>query len=222
MAPMAQRGLFALLLFAGCTGTAVPQPPNLVPVEPDRLEPEFPEATGFEITGGAGAAPGGVEVWAWDLEASGPPAVAMSDAQGRFTLSLPSEPPGELRLQARLGADRSPPLDVVRVDTRYVEVDRPDCLEIPRELDLGRARAGDLVIDNACGEAVELVAVTSRGGVAELTVDAPDRASLPDGARLELPARAAGAATVEDIVFVAVRVRGSPARYPVTVIARGP
>jgi hypothetical protein len=216
------RAVLAFFLAAsGCTGTAVPQPPNLTPVDPGLLTHSTEEDMGQVLSGDPGAAPPGVEVWIWELDNAEPPLVAASGDEGGFVLRLPRSLSGELRFQARAGRDRSEPTDATVSGMDLVPVERPSCLVVPLEVEL-TDRSDRIAIENDCAGAVELESFQLRAGEPALTIEAPGSATLPAGARIELRARAAGVATVEDILFVNATVEGAPVRYPVTVVAPGP
>ena len=215
------RAVLAFFLAAsGCTGTAVPQPPNLTPVDPTLLNHSTQEDMGQVLSGDPGAAPPGVEVWIWELENAEPPLVAASGAEGGFLIRLPRSLSGEVRLQARAGRDRSIPSDATVSGIDLIPVEQPSCLVVPPEVEL-TDRSARIALDNDCDGAVELTSFQLRAGEPALTIEAPGSATLPAGSRIELRARAAGVATVEDILFVNATVEGAPVRYPVTVIALG-
>lgn len=204
----------------GCVGTSVPQPPNLQPVDVDLVDWTTQEATGPRLFGEAGAAPPGAEVWLWDLESAEPPVVVLAAADGSFGAPLPAML-GEVRLQVRVGRDRSIPVDAQVTET--VEPSRrPACVGVPLEIDLGEARAAAFLLEHDCVSESQLDRVELRMSNPSLTVNATAPALLPSGARLEVSVSAAGIATEEDIVFVYVTVDGVPVRYPVSVIARAP
>lgn len=214
--------LLSALLF-GCTGSSIPQPPNLMPVQPDDLTPDSePEhvPNGIRtIQGLPGAADPGVEVWIWNLERTHAPTVTLADDEGAFRVEIAHDPGEEVRLQARSGLLRSEPVDVVYTEAELVFADRPSCVVIPLEVDLGARRAAPIEIVNECGFDVTLDGFALRQDFGGITLDGPATAILPDGATVMLNARAPGVGTAEDIALISVSAP-EVARYPVTVITR--
>ncbi|MEM9189364.1 MAG: hypothetical protein AAGF12_09320 [Myxococcota bacterium] len=205
---------------SGCAGSTLPQPPNLAPVNPDQLAGSVTENVplDLEIGAGPGAAPAAVDVWIWNLDRGDAPVVVRSNDEGAFQANIPHTDGEELRFQTRRGLERGTPVDLV-YNGGFSSPMRPFCLEVPLEVDLGRDRAGTVVIENGCEDAVAIESATLRSSPSPLTVEPPVAASVPVGARFEIVVRAPGVGTAEDILFIEARLPG-PARYPVTVITR--
>lgn len=209
--------LLALLLGgAGCIGSSVPQPPNHRPLEPTLVTRSSEEATGYRLAGGPGSAEPNAELWVWDLDSDQPPLVTPTNEAGAFTVGVPATAT-ELRLQTRDGDDRSTPIDIVPDVLGSAPVRRPECFHVALELFL-EGRAGELLLENVCEVEVSLVDAALRATTA-FSVETPTELRLPSGARAMLRVTAPGDAPIEDILFVTVDVRGSPVRYPVTLIA---
>lgn len=214
----ALRTILTLALLAGCTGSSVPQPPNLDPIDPTRIFDEAPESTGdVELVGDPGAAPGLAEVWAWDLDSDLPPAVASTSEAGEFRLVLP-ESTREARLQVRRDGARSAPLDA-SIGLPLTELERPECFVVPLEVELGPDRIGEISIRNDCPGDVTLD-FALRYGEPDLIVDATP-SLLPSGAEIFVRVRALGGATIEDMLFVFATIDATTVRYPVSLIVRG-
>jgi hypothetical protein len=214
----ALRTIWILVLLAGCTGSSVPQPPNLDPINPRLVFDEAPEGTGdIELIGDPGAAPGLAEVWAWDLDSDLPPAVVSTNERGEFRLVL-AEGTREARFQVRRDGARSRPLDA-SIGLPLVELERPACFVVPLEVDLGAARIGEIAIRNDCAGDVTLD-FALRYGEPDLVVNATP-SLLPSGAEIFVSVRALGSATIEDILFVFATIDASTVRYPVSLLVRG-
>lgn len=216
------RRTFHVLLFAtlfGCVGTAVPQPPNLDPVDPDLIVGMIPEMAGapLDLVGQAGAAAAGAELWIWDLGAATPPAVFPIEADGSFSISLPA-PRGPLRMQARDGDSRSPPLDVVASPGGTLELARPACLLVGRELFLTEARTAELPIVNDCDSDAILGATRMRAGEA-FTIERPAELTLPPSSQAELRLAAPGDAAAEEILLIELELDRTTYLFAVTLSA---
>jgi hypothetical protein len=219
--------LVLLLILGACTGSPVPEPPNLAPPALDRVS-SMPSSSGSSIlTGAAGAAEPGTFLWAANLETADAPVTTPVAADGSFMLSVSFRDGDELRLQVRDTEDgRSRPVDVTTPD--IAEVVRPlaGCLTIepPLELDFGTTPTGTpvtetLAIDNACGDTVTIAMVRSRSGSTSFATATTTPIDVADGASasIEVSFVPATVGTQEEILFLEVSVP-STERRPITVI----
>lgn len=207
-----------IALLGGCIGSSVPQPPNLAPVDPDRVRGMGTEMTGFPLIGAPGAAPPDAEVWAWNLETSDPPSVAATDEQGAFTVQIFGTLGNAVRLQVRRGDDRSVPVDVIPWLERADLVPRAACFEVPRELVVEEPRSVELPLRNRCGVEGSVQAVRLRVGDAFFVVP-PGDSRLPDIGDV-LVGVEAPVESAEDILIIEIELGGMSFRYAVTLIAR--
>lgn len=215
-------GLIASFVLAACAGTSVPQPPNLDPIDPLRIQidvsptEEEPRLVGLQAS--AGATPANAEITIWNLETSAPPTRVTSAPDGSFVASL-SFPITELRLEAARGRSRSGPVDVVLAAGTVIEVSRPSCLRVPAVLEL-EAGTGVLAIENTCGSDVSVRNARLRAG------DGFDVEAFPSviarGSTLDISVMAADDATAEEIHLLSVELDGVPLRYPTTFRAVSP
>lgn len=212
------RTIWTLALLAGCTGSSVPQPPNLDPIDPTRIFDDAPESTGdIDLVGEPGSAPALAEVWAWDLDSDMPPAVASTSESGEFRLLLP-EGTREARFQVRRDFARSTPVDAT-IGLPLGPIVRPDCFVVSLEVELGPDRMGEISIRNDCPGDVTLD-FALRYGEPDLIVNATP-SLLPSGAEIFIHVRALGGATIEDMLFVFATIDATTVRYPVSLLVRG-
>ncbi len=215
------RRLPALLLalLASCVGTAVPQPPNLEPVDLARVDGAAPETVGgvLELFGGPGAAPADTEVWLWDLASNLPPQIAPVGADGSFAFAVRAA--GALRLQVRdADGSRSPPVDVGVEGVAVLPLARPACLAVERELFLGASREASLVVVNGCDGAVTIGASRLRAGDA-FDLQRPADSSLPVAGEATFEVSAPGDEPTEEILLVELTLDATTYLFPVTVSA---
>jgi hypothetical protein len=217
---IARLAWLVLVLAGGCTGSSVPQPPNLDPIDPRLVSGDPSESTGdVELIGSSGAAPALAEVWAWDLDSGAPPSVASTDEGGAFAIVLP---PGtrRARLQARRDGSRSPPGDV-SLGVPTTPIVHPTCFAVPLEIDLGAGRSAEVAIENRCATEVVVARFELRYGEPDIVIEGPASATVPSGSAIAIDVRALGAATIEDILFVFATVEGSEHRYAISLVVHG-
>jgi hypothetical protein len=213
--------------FAGCTGSPVPEPPNLEPPALDRVTATPGSSGSTVVSGTAGAVAPGTMIWGANLETNDPPSITPAGADGSFVLPLAWADGDEIRLQVRDTDDnRSRPVDVIVPG--IIEPVRPlaGCLTLdpPLELDLGTTsvaapETGAVAIDNGCGSTVTIVAVRSRSGSTafETSVAAPFDVADGASATVDVTFRPATTGPEEEILFLEVSAP-STERRPVTVI----
>jgi hypothetical protein len=165
----------------------MPEPPNLDPLDPERVTVIF-NSIGHHVDCGPGAAQPGTEIWALNLDDTAPAvsAVVAPDGSCAFDL-LASLPDNEVRLQVRDGSRRSIPVDI-RLPDPVPIVHALDCviLEPPFEAALGTVAVGGesvatFTLRNGCASPVTLSAVRLRGAAPPLTLEATAPADLPPG-----------------------------------------
>jgi hypothetical protein len=227
-------------LGAGCLGSPQPDPPNLDPSRlgtiPDvNMEIELVGAPGSATGSGDGltatTTTGGLSVWFVNLDDAEPARTVAVAPDGSFSLSAVGVWGDEVRLQVRLGHERSEPHDVVLADPLGA-APRPlaGCLRTTpsHELSLGAAPSdgaqveGDITIANDCADLVTLDWSMRVPGSPFAIVAAP-RSLAPgeDGVVTVRFTASAGVRVAEEILFM----RGSgPAeeRRPFTLRAVGP
>lgn len=230
---LALLAFFATLaLFAGgCTVTPMPEPPNLDPPDVTKLTFGTSSGTGqVMLMGDRGALGAGERLWAVNLDGVGPPIETVAADDGGFTLGLSSSFGDELRLQARLDAQRSDPVDVEVPSAAPVVRPFADCLTARplyevgfRESPVGSPVAATLRLDNACGVTIELAAPRLRVERADFVVTSAMPTSIADGATVEIALswtpRAAGLA--EEILFIDV-IAPESSRWPFTLWGTSP
>ena len=216
-----------LLILSGCTGSPVPEPPNLSPPALDRIRSMPGSSGGSILVGGAGAAEPGTFLWVANLETADAPITTPVGADGSFMLFVSFTDGDELRLQVRdTDDDRSRPIDVTT--PAIAEIVRPlaGCLTIepPLELDFGTTSTGAplteaIAIDNTCGDTVTIAMVRSRSGSTSFATTAATPIDVADGASasIEVTFNPTTVSAHEEILFLEV---GAPSteRRPITVI----
>ncbi|MGE0785406.1 MAG: hypothetical protein AB7S26_06950 [Sandaracinaceae bacterium] len=213
-----RRALWVLAwLAAGCVGTAVPQPPNLEPIDPDLIIGLQSETTGgpLSMTGQPGAAAPNADLYIWDLGSPTPPTITPTLPDGSFSISIPG-PLGALRLQARTMEDRSDPIDVATGSEGSLPVARPACARLDRELLLGERDSAVLAFVNDCATEVRVSEPRSRAGVPFVIEGAPTEPLAP-GARAEMTVEAPSDRPSEDILLFEVTVDRTTYLYAITV-----
>jgi hypothetical protein len=216
---MLRLGLLSLVL-SGCLGSAVPQPPNLDPVDRSKVGYDTEEAEGSFIVllGAPGAAEPNARLYVWNLDTAEPPVVTEIAGDGSFTAVIPSEARGVvLRLQARLEDARSLPIDLIPDVGRSSPPDRPDCLTVAIEVELAD-RSGEIAIDNDCEEEVSLGETRLRM-TDDFVIDRPSALRLPPSSSATLGISAPSDLDTEDILFVTLERGVDTFLYPVTLIA---
>jgi hypothetical protein len=200
-------------VLAACVGSSVPQPPNLDPIDPMRIQtPTGLEAAGaIEIRANSGAAPANAQVTIWNLETSAPPTRVTSAPDGSFVAFL-DRPITELRLEAARDGERSRPVDVVFADETAIEVLRPSCFRVPSVLEL-EAGAGTLAIENICASDIPVRNARLRAGDGFDVEVFP--AAIASGSTLEISVTTSSTAA-EEIHLLSVEIGGVPLRYPTT------
>lgn len=206
------------VVYAGCVGTSVPQPPNQDPVDPTLVSGLINEVEGgvLELAGSAGSAWPDAELWIWDLETSSPPIVTSTDADGAFEVTVPISA-GVLRLQTRSPEGRSAPTDLIAGTDGSIPAPREECFDVVRELAFD-GRSAELQIVNGCSVEVSLLELRLRATDA-FDLEELTGLRMPPGARAMIRIDAPGTVPVQDILFLTMDIRGSPIRYPVTISA---
>lgn len=217
----------AIALLAGaCTGSPVPEPPNLDPPDLGRIE-GMPGSSGTTvITGAAGAAPAGTILWAVNLDGTGPPATTAVGDDGAFTVPLLFADGDEVRMQVRdADGERSAPVDAVAPAMTLAERALADCLllEPAGELDLGTVTVGEEATDvvrvtNDCGaEATLDVRLRVAGGPFGLSPSGPLALADGDAADVAVTYRPTGPGSSEAILFIEASTPSAD-RRPVTLV----
>lgn len=208
------------LLLTSCVGTAVPQPPNLDPVDPGLVRgPQGPDGP-VELIGAPGSAAPNANLFVWDLDESTAPTVGPIAADGSFDFFVPL-PAARLRMQARLGMARSVPVDLTPGGERATLLPRLDCVTVAQEAFVDATGQAQLGIDNTCESPVSLDEARWRVG-GRFTTALPAERNLEAGARVELVIQATELATdAEDILLLTISAEGRegpvPYLYPTTV-----
>ncbi|XXX79445.1 hypothetical protein WMF30_11780 [Sorangium sp. So ce134] len=142
------RWLAVLLVacVAGCGVNPIPEPPSAPALAGDVVGALCDECDGalMDVTGGPGSVKGADLVWAVNLDGTGGPVVAPVEEDGSFALQIDAIRGQELRLQARRGALRSAPADLVAGGGVLEPAPRPfaDCFRLQQELALPETAVG--------------------------------------------------------------------------------
>ncbi|WP_437648817.1 hypothetical protein [Sorangium sp. So ce362] len=147
------RWLAALLVacVAGCGVNPIPEPPSAPALAGDLVGAFCDGCDGapveLELAGGPGSVKDAELVWAVNLDGAGPPVVAPVADDGSFALQIGAVRGDELRVQARRGAARSEPADLVVESGVLERAPRPlaDCFQVEPELALPATAAGAAV-----------------------------------------------------------------------------
>lgn len=212
------------LLISTCVGNPVPLPPNVEPIDLGSVyydDPTDPSLGG--VRGRADSVEPGVEVWAWNLESSDEPVVALAEPDGSFAIDIQFFPGDELRFQVRSEVGRSTPVDGVATDLTFSQRLRPSCVEGPLELDLAGVAEGTISVVHRCPQIVDVVDVRWRREHPNLSLEAPPPGMLEIGDPLEvIVTTERNDVDVEEIVLIELNLDGTPARYPVSVYTADP
>ncbi|WP_437336833.1 hypothetical protein [Sorangium sp. So ce394] len=142
------RWLAVLLVacVAGCGVNPIPEPPSAPALAGDVVGAMCDECDGalMDVTGGPGSVEGADLVWAVNLDRAVAPVVAPVEEDGSFALQIDAIRGHELRLQARRGAARSAPADLVARSGVLEPAPRPlaDCFRVEPELALPEPAVG--------------------------------------------------------------------------------
>lgn len=200
-----------LWVTVACVVSPQPSPPATPDLEGDKLGLILTELVASSMVGFRGE-PGAVhppegQVLITNLDDTLQPSVASVRADGSFDLAVPGLPGQRFRFQAKLGTQRSEPVDLTvdPVTGRVVRGPSPTaCLGLtpPRWAHFeapGTARA--LVIENRCGAPVTFEAPRLRRGRAGFSVSPTAGGSLPTGVVTTLTLTLEGGAEPEDVLL---------------------
>ncbi|WP_437572332.1 hypothetical protein [Sorangium sp. So ce542] len=192
------RWLAVLLVacVAGCGVNPIPEPPSAPAFAGDVVGAICDECDGapMDVTGGPGSVKGADLVWAVNLDRTGAPVVAPVEEDGSFALQIDAFRGHELRLQARRGAARSAPADLVAGGGVLVPAPRPlaGCFQVEPELALPETAAGAvsaraLPLVHTCAAPLAIDAIALRapapgylleGATAPVTLEAGEAADV--------------------------------------------
>ncbi|WP_437969419.1 hypothetical protein WMF04_09015 [Sorangium sp. So ce260] len=167
------RWLAVLLVacVAGCGVNPIPEPPSAPALAGDVVGAICDGCDGapMEVTGGPGSVTGADVIWAVNLDGTGEPVVAPVEEDGSFALQIDAVRGSELRLQARRGAIRAEPADLVAGSGVLERAPRPlaDCFEVQPELALpwaavGAASTSALRLAHTCAAPLAIDAIALR------------------------------------------------------------
>jgi len=222
------RGLAAaaLLLAGACTGSPVPEPPNVDPPDLGRVE-GMPGSSGSSfVVGAPGAAAPDTTLWAVNLDGTLAPSTGMVAADGSFSVPLFFADGDEVRLQVRdAEGDRSVPVDAVAPAMTAAPRSLADCLRLepPLELDFGAVDVGGEATDvirvtNDCGaEATVALRLRVGGGAFALVTGGPLAVTDGEAADVTVSHGPSSAGPSEEILFIEASAPSAD-RRPVTLI----
>jgi hypothetical protein len=222
--------LVSALCALGCSGprdaTPLPEPPAL---NPDRIGITvglIPATTTIWITAAPNAAPANALVRVTNLESTGPTISTTAMANGSFEIRVPGEVGDELRFQALVGAERSPPIDLIYVNeapTGFRMSARHSCVSLSPGFELLFASAGsqELTLRSTCAGTLSVANPRQRRPLAAFSLETalPLDVSAGGTGSLSVAFSGATAAEVEDTLFVDVTNDGVTLRYPITLAA---
>lgn len=211
--------------------TPMPEPLSLDPsqvTEPAAIvsEASYPSPTNF--SGASRAAPPSAMLRVTNLDRNDPTVATTTQADGSFTLAVVVDVGNELRFQAVVNGVRLEPVDTrFEADHTLTPVLRPACIELDPgyALDLGKVAAtGELGIKNACADAIIVDNPRFRLGLADFALSTTLPVTLDSGKNAALTVTFAPTATGqrEDVLFVDITERGTPVRYPFTLVGGAP
>ncbi len=217
---MTRLGVAAALLFASCSVSPVPDPPNL---DLDKMTVDIAGSVPV-IVGAPGAAEPLGEAWGVDLEGTSPPITARVAADGSFRLGPIGRPSGEVRIQVRTATDRSEPIDATLVAGALFEVARPldDCLSLTPRLEIPLSPSTTIRVQNGCAADVTIGTLRLRAPVSTITIDTPAPLAVPIGESrdVQITFSPTDMSAVEEILFLDVTAP-SMERLPVTLFRAG-
>lgn len=209
-------------LGSACVGNPVPEPPHALPVDLDKLGTSQDESDERGVYGAEGAVEPNIEVWIWNLLSAEGPGISTSHDDGSFYVEVPFSRGDDLRLQLRAERERSIPVDMEIESSRWVQVSRSECIDIPDELDLGAVAQSTLSLRNQCSGAVELMDYRWRMGASGLSTEIPTFGPIEGGGVVEVNiSDASDGSFVEDIVIVVLEIDGHLETHVVSVYANG-
>ncbi|WP_437804162.1 hypothetical protein [Sorangium sp. So ce693] len=178
------RWLAVLLVacVAGCGVNPIPEPPFERPpaLAGDVVGAVCDECDGapLKLTGAPGSVTDADVVWAVNLDGTAPPVVAPVAADGSFALDIDGLRGDELRLQARRGALRSEPVDLIAGRGALELSPRPlaGCFEVERELALPEAAVGAMsssaiALAHSCGAPLAIDRIALRAPAPEYSLE---------------------------------------------------
>jgi hypothetical protein len=222
--------LVSLLGAGACSGprgaTPLPEPPALDPARigiPELVTVAFPS---IPLSGSKGAAPANAVVRVTNLDSMGDPVATSADGNGAFTIVVGGVPGNELRLQALLDGERSPPVDLVYSGgspATLTASPRHACVALTPGFELSFDAAGtqSLELASSCAGSLTVSNPRLRRGSAAFTLSTPlplDVAPSSE-AMLNVESSATPGSGEEDALFLDLDVAGDVLRYPVTLVA---
>ncbi|MGK4005836.1 hypothetical protein WMF31_24635 [Sorangium sp. So ce1036] len=210
------RGAIAALLavlVGGCVVSPQPSPPVHDPVLNGGLLGGTSDFTVLQEQVLLQGKPGAVQpaegvVVVTNLDAADPPGIAEVNGDGSFQITLRGTTEHLLRIQAKHGERRSPPMDTKIVDlpfdpqaTRRAHL---PCLQVEAWVSLeGIADARDAVVRNDCAEEVSIAAPRLRRGGGPFSVSPSAPFVVPAGGSIAVTVRADGDGDeLEDVLFL--------------------
>lgn len=207
------------ILFACCTVTPVPDPPNL---DPDLVTVNVEGSVPY-VVGDVGSADPLAEAWGVDLEGGSAAVTAAIGADGSFRLGPLGRPGGEIRLQVRTASARSEPIDASVAPGILAPVTRPldDCLTIAPPREAALAATTVIAIANGCSGELVVDAIRLRAPVPAITIETAAPLRVAAGASAEIRvALTPGPTPIEEILFLDVSAP-EPERLPITLFRLG-
>jgi hypothetical protein len=218
-----------LALGAGCLGTETGNPPAAPEVDVSRIALTDTPA-GVEVSGVAGAIdPGGGTVRIVNLD--GVAGLVISDvaADGSFSAVVEGSGADLIRLQARLGDLRSPPIDF---QTVIFPTPASDCVDVePASLaaDYGTLAIGEpgvvtVGLVNGCGAEITVTSARMRFADPAFAIGGPVPPwPIADGGRatVDVTLTPAGVGETEDVLIVDVLVPPDPGTVAITLYGEG-
>ncbi|WP_437591648.1 hypothetical protein [Sorangium sp. So ce1000] len=178
------RWLAVLLVacVAGCGVNPIPEPPfeRAPALAGDVVGKVCDECDGapLKLTGAPGSVTDADLVWAVNLDGTAPPVVAPVADDGSFALDIDGIRGDELRLQARRGALRSEPADLIAGAGVLEPSPRPldGCFQVERELGLPETSVGAVSIRtiqlvHACSAPLAIDSIALRAPAPEYSLE---------------------------------------------------
>jgi len=227
--------LILLTLFAclsKCGINPVPEPPTLQTINPPNTDaitliPDPSMATDdVDILGEKGSVEPGAEVWAVNIDGTQPPVTTQAHADGSFTLTLQALPMNELRLQARMGARRSLPIDILTPAgpgpaNPTIRPEGTACLLILPEFELilplptsSEPPSATIQIENDCASDITFQSIFLRIPSESFVITAPSKVSSGSSAFIEVQTFGSAA---EELLLI----QFESDRRPITLVSRG-